>query len=172
MLVGVGIAFAAGLSYLALHFIVYVGVLRYRRAFQSERGIFLYHLVSAVFFAIIVVIITALILPHVAVAIAFGLIAAHGIYSITFLELWSLAEGSYSITIMNSAAANPGLSRQATIDALVKVGELKKSSRIQALTDLSLARREGNYWSLTPPGRCLAILFKGLLWLANVKGAG
>jgi hypothetical protein len=172
MLAGAGIAFAAGLSYLALHFIVYVGALRYKRAFQRERGIFLYHLVSAVLFAITVVAVTGLILPKTAVAIAFALVAAHGIYSLSFLELWSLAEGSYSITVMNSAAADPGLSREATIDALAQVGELKKSSRIRALTDLSLARREGDYWSLTRLGYCLAILFKGLSWLANIKKSG
>jgi len=76
-------------AYLAVHFAAYVLVLRHRAGLRSEKGIFLYHLASAVFAG----------LAGVAFAVfepdRFGLsglvlvLSLHGIYSLSFLELWS-----------------------------------------------------------------------------------
>jgi hypothetical protein len=83
-----GVTIGAGLGYLALHVLLYLLVLRDRRPFQSERGIFLYHFLSATVFTVVAL--TAAVSPFsdAALAVAIGLIAMHCIYSLSFLDGW------------------------------------------------------------------------------------
>src|SRR5713101_5852969 len=74
-----GVAAAGGLFYLGLHFLLYVCVLRDRPFFQSERGIFLYHFCSAAAFSLAALATGVAHFSDAAIAIAIGLIAAHGI---------------------------------------------------------------------------------------------
>ncbi len=100
-----GVTVAVGLSYLALHFLLYVLVLRGRPLVQSERGIFLYHFGSAAVFTLVAFCLAVSYFSDAAIAIAIGLSALHGIYSLSFLELWTLAEGSYSMSILTGIAS-------------------------------------------------------------------
>jgi hypothetical protein len=110
-------AFGIGLVYLVAHFVLYVFPLRQKAFFQSERGIFLYHLASAVLFSVAALALWKVEFNDAGLATALALIAAHGIYSISFLELWSLAQGSYSIAIIAGAASQGAVSREYLIEA-------------------------------------------------------
>jgi hypothetical protein len=167
-----GVTVAVGLSYLALHFLLYVLVLRGRPLVQSERGIFLYHFVSAAIFTLIAFAAAVSDFSDAAIAIAIGLSALHGIYSLSFLELWTLAEGSYSMSILTGIASQGTLSRDALIDAFARIGDAKKSDRLSVLSNLSLGRRDGSYWRLSARGQLLAILLNALVWLAAIKKRG
>src|SRR5262249_24097734 len=107
-----------------------------------------------------------------ALAIAIGLIVIHGIYSLSFSELWTLSEGSYSMSILTGIASCEMLSRNALIDAFAGIGDAKKGDRLSVLLKLSLAYRDGNHWRLTFRGRIVANLLSILVWLAAIKKRG
>jgi hypothetical protein len=167
-----GVTVAVGLGYLALHALLYVFVLRGRPLVQSERGIFLYHVVSAAILSLVAFAAVVSHLSDAALAIAIGLIAVHGIYSLSFLELWTLAEGSYSMSILTGIASQGTLSRNALINAFARIGDAKKSDRLSVLSNLSLGRRDGCYWRLSARGQLLANLLNVLVWLAAIKKRG
>jgi hypothetical protein len=166
------VAVALGLSYLALHVLLYVFLLRDRPLVQSERGIFLYHFVSATVLTLGAFVAAVTHFSDAMIAIAIGLIATHCIYSISFLELWTLAEGSYSMSILTGIASQGTLSRNSLIDAFARIGDAKKGNRLSVLSKLSLARREGNHWRLSARGRFLANVLNILVWLAAIKKGG
>jgi hypothetical protein len=167
-----GVTVAVGLSYLALHFLLYVLVLRGRPLVQSERGIFLYHFGSAAVLTLVALCFAVTYFSDAAIAIAIGLSALHGIYSLSFLELWTLAEGSYSMSILTGIASRGTLSRNALIAAFARIGDAKKSDRLAVLSNLSLGSRDGNHWRLSSRGRLLASLLNILIWLAAISKCG
>jgi hypothetical protein len=167
-----GISVAVALSYLALHVLLYVFALRSRPFFQSERGIFLYHFVSATLFTLAAFAAAAIRFSDAALAIATGLSAIHAIYSISFLELWTLAEGSYSMSILTGIASQGILSRNRLIDAFARIGDAKKANRLSVLSALSLAGRDSNQWRLSARGRLVAYVLNVLVWLAAIQKRG
>lgn len=167
-----GITVAVGLLYLMLHLMLYAFVLRDRPLFQSERGIFLYHFISAAVFSLVAFAALVTHFSDAALAVAIGLIVSHGIYSVSFLELWSLAQGSYSISIVTGIASGGALSRNAAIDTFARIGDAKKGDRLSVLSESSLAVRDGDYWRISARGRLLANLLNVLLWLAAVEKPG
>jgi hypothetical protein len=169
---GYHLATAVGLSYLAAHVLLYFSVLRNRRFFQSELGIFLYHLVSVTVLMVAALVIALVHFSDAALAVAIGLIAIHCIYSISFLELWSLAEGSYSMSIVTGIAAKGRVSRKALIDAFAGIGDVKKATRLSVLSKMSLAQRKEVHWHLSARGRLLAYALDLLIWLAAIKNRG
>jgi hypothetical protein len=167
-----GTTVAVGLAYLAAQILLYLFVFRKRRPFQSERGIFLYHFVSATVFTVVALGAAVAHSSDAALAIAVGLIATHCIYSLSFLELWTLAEGSYSMSILTGIASQGTLSRKSLIDAFARIGDAKKGNRLTVLSQLSLARRQGSHWQLSARGRLVARVVNVLIWLAAIKNRG
>jgi hypothetical protein len=165
-----GAAYAIALCWLALHFFVYALVLRHRSTFQTERGIFLYHLVSALLITTSAAFSCVLFASEPMFAAAVGIVAAHGIYSVSFLELWSLSQGSYSLSIM--AGTRKVLSRADLVDIFSRIGNEKKEGRIAGLSSSGLVHRDGGSWRLTAAGRVLANLLRVFLWLANIRERG
>jgi hypothetical protein len=151
---------------------VYVIVLRGRPLVQSERGIFLYHFVSATVFTLVAFCVVLTHFSDAALATAVGLSAVHGIYSLSFLELWTLAEGSYSMSILTGIASQRKLSRNTLIGAFARIGDAKKGDRLSILSKLSLSRRDNNHWRLSARGRLAANLVNLLTWLAAIKKSG
>jgi hypothetical protein len=161
-----------GSGYLVLHVLLYVFVFRGQAVFQSERGIFLYHFGSAMAFTLVAFAIAFTHFTDATFAIAIGLSAIHSIYSISFLELWTLAEGSYSMSILTAIASQGMVSRNRLIDAFARLGDAKKVNRLSVLSTLSLACREGGHWRLSARGQMLANALNVLVWLAAIKNRG
>ena len=94
---------AAALGYILLHAGLYFAVLRRIPACVTERGVFLYHFASAVCFSVAALTLW-LFVPASGASFPFvvGVVMLHGIYSLSFLEIWSLTEGSYSLQIMRA----------------------------------------------------------------------
>ena len=161
------------LLYLAAHAGVYFAVLGDWRARASESAIFLYHFISAI----------AVTGAFAAWAFAVGgaeawtwfvcAIMLHGIYSLSFLELWALADDSYSIAIMeiiDKVGAAPG---PALMQRLEAIGMGKQTSRLGALQAIGLVREVGDgSFTLSPAGRAAAFFGRTLLFLVNVRKHG
>jgi hypothetical protein len=153
-------------AYLALHLAFYVVALRNLPAFGSERVIFLYHAVPALVLVLIVAV-TLAIAPD-ATTLAFGVlvISIQGLYSLSFLELWALSDGGYSLQILEHLANSPG-----PFDAsrMKEIGAGKRTDRLQAAIHLGFVETNGKTFALTRVGRPIAGLFAGVLWLTNSK---
>src|SRR5262250_2953125 len=91
--------------YLALHFLFYAIALRGIGLLQSERAIFLYHFISAAGVAVVASVMAAVNPRSESFLAVATTLALHGVYSLSFLELWSLSEGGYSLTILDHVDA-------------------------------------------------------------------
>jgi hypothetical protein len=160
-----------GLAYLLVHFLSYVVCLRRVGALRTEKGILLFHLASFVV-ALVLAFASCRGLEGGALTAMWAVAAAHGIYSLSFLELWSLAQGSYSLRILSEVGSAPGSSQQSIVAALSAVGDQKKEQRLSALQALRLIERVDGYYRLTPRGRAAASLIRMLRWLANLRETG
>jgi|SRR3990172_10148720 len=154
--------------YLVGHFALYTLVLRNRESFLRERVIFGYHVLSAVALAL-VLLGTAVITAREEVLIeTVGALSLHGIYSLSFLELWSLSEAGYSLRILGELDT-PGGAPKVDLALLYRLGSSKKESRIESLQRLRLVRRQTQGVSLTPLGRVLAAALRAIAKAVNVK---
>lgn len=163
---------AAQLVYLVAHLAVYILILRQRYLFQTERGIFLYHLASAGFCSFVALGVLVIYRTDDAFADMCAMVAAHGIYSISFLELWSLAQGSYSLSIMKRGQSGQTPSRVELIDTFSRIGNVKKFDRLSGLSGSRLIQLRGDRWTLSGTGKALAAFLRALIWLANIRERG
>ena len=130
------------LAYVGVHFAIYALLLRGRASLRKEKGIFVYHLSSAILVGLAATIL-AFLEPS-----AFGLsgvalvLSVHGIYSISFLELWSLAQGGYSLSVLASIVKAESVSAAPDFSALELIGQLKQDDRIVALGVPQAAARD------------------------------
>jgi hypothetical protein len=122
------------LAYLSIHLILFFGLFKRLERFRLERNIFLYHLISFVGFCFL----QLLFAPPLTASnawlsyIAFG-ICIHGIYSLSFLELWSLTQGSYSLRILAAIKSGRGnFDLQVYQESFEDIGEQKLADRLGA----------------------------------------
>ncbi len=166
------LAYVLGVTYLVAHLSLYVAYLRRKRRLSSERGIFQYHFLSGCTFSLLLLALSAIYpTPHT-FAVAAGLIALHGIYSMTFLEFWSLTQGSYSIQIMRKVRLSDALPTAVAIRELSLIGEQKRQERLQALLDLGLLRQESERLVPTSTGHLAARGLRMLLYFTNYQESG
>ena len=160
------------LLYLVVHCFLYVLVLRHIRLFSSEKVIFLYHAFSAL--VIICIQLGMLVIePQLeGVVSSVGMISLHGIYSLSFLELWSLAEGGYSLNILDRVNIAHVKGLKVKLADLHQIGAFKKEGRIESLQRLRLVCRQGQRFSLTALGRLVALGLRAVAWSVNVKERG
>jgi hypothetical protein len=52
---------------------------------------------------------------------------------------------------------------------LEQIGASKKTTRLDSLVTLGLARREGDRFDLTPLGRLASLPLRLLVWLVNIR---
>ena len=157
-------------SFISLHAaligaIFFLHVFLFKYYLISEIRIFLFHVVIFLF------------LPMLSLSGAFALgwqiftldaVTLYGlsaIYSLSFLELWSLSEGSYSFQIL--AAIRSGTSVDVYNQASA-TGQKKQADRINAIVRLGLARKCDDHLVIIGKGR-LVVIVAGLL--ANAAGA-
>ena len=85
-----------------------------------------------------------------------GLLALQFIYSISFLELWTLSEGSHSPQILARVSRRGTISREELFTASEEIGARKKHHRLDDLLALKLiakttdgrlsSRQSAKYW--------------------------
>jgi hypothetical protein len=161
------------LAFLLAHAGLYFAVLRDSAALRSEKGIFLYHFISAV-----------LMTSSFGVwAVVHGgadawtwlacVIMLHGLYSLSFLELWALADDSYSLAILEIIERGGAAGVPALMQRLEEIGMSKQASRLDTLRTIGLVREAGDgSVALTPVGRTAVVLGRALLFLVDARKYG
>lgn len=152
------------IAWLAIHFTLYTLWARHTAALKQEKGIFLYHAVS--YALLTAALATAGLLGGLdrtgtATGFAAGL---HGIYSLSFLESWSLTQGSYSLAILDRIERSGGGATAGELAGLQQVGTRKRQLRADDVGRLGLVRPDG---SLSTAGRAAAILLRLVLRVSN-----
>jgi hypothetical protein len=163
-------ALAGGL--IPLHMLFYALLVRRMRGMYGERQIFLYHLASACTVTVLALCAWFIAPSAKAATMAIALIAAHGIYSMTFLEFWSLSQISYSREILLCAQRGEIDDAGSVPARLVEIGDVKRSGRIGSLQQLGLLVQRDGALELTGRGRVASALLRLLQWLPNMRGAG
>ncbi len=160
------------ICYLALHFGGYVLLFRHLEVFRRERPIFLYHAAPAL--AVTLTALTAAMVgPTPDRFASFVLVVSlHGVYSISFLELWSLAQGGYSVNMLGWFEQGRLAGVQPDLAQLEAIGTGKKTDRLAGLERLALIRPRGRGYGLTGRGRAVAAALYLILRTANLKEPG
>ncbi len=158
--------------YLIGHFLLYVFFLRNLPIFQKEKIVFLYHFGSFVLLTIVACITSYFYMQDFLIETTLFFICLHGIYSLSFLELWSLSQGSYSLTILNYFKQNGAVRKGDLVEKFAQLGEQKKNNRLEGIRDLGLIKLENDSWKITGNGLWLSKFFKSLLFLSNFKNSG
>lgn len=154
-------------GYIAIHFVLYLLIFRHLALFSTERGIFLLHVVSlggivALSFGIFL---WSPSVDYVALVVAAA--AAHGVYSLSFLECWLLSEGGYSLRLLSELVRRGAASLSELEQQFVDLSARKKADRLQSLLDVGLVRVDGDRFRLTRPGWALA---NAMALIANLAG--
>ena len=155
--------------YIAAHLLLYVAVWRQRPAFRQEKVIFAYHALSAVGVTLAVLVEPLVLGTPYDLQWIVAIVGLHGIYSTSFLELWSLAEGGYSLQILEELDRAERRGQPADVEALRAIGVAKQGNRLAGLASIGLVRQDGGRMELTGPGRLVASVFALLAWLTNVR---
>jgi hypothetical protein len=158
--------------YLAGHAALYLVALRDWPALDSEKGIFLYHFASAICVTAIFGIWALAGEPDAWTWFA-AVVFLHGVYSLSFLELWALADDSFSLAILRAIDRSGVTSREALREQLETIAARKRASRLDDLERVGLLRETGDgAVALTGAGRAWVLLGRSLLFLVNVRKYG
>ena len=153
--------------YICIHFLIYLLIFRNIKFFLREKVIFFYHFFSVFTVLIIFGILGAVSQSGLFVA-AIGALSLHGIYSLSFLEIWALSEGSYSLIILDRIAGSNGISVGKNQMELQGLGSSKKKKRIKNLQEIGLVTRQGEQFNLTGLGRLALRVLGSFMWLTNM----
>jgi hypothetical protein len=152
--------------YLAAHFALYAAFLRHLRLTASERGIFLYHFVPAVSWVLVLATLAAWV-PGIGIAHVALVAGLHGVYSLTFLELWALADGGYSLAILESLVPGNEAGLGSTLSELEQLGSAKQEVRLSDLLQMGLIERNADEYRLTPAGHLAGALIAAIARLSR-----
>jgi hypothetical protein len=163
---------AEGAGYIAVHGGLYVLALRHLACFGREIVIFAYHVVPFVFLTGLRLIWLALdpSAPEPLTTLAILLMIA--LYSFSFLELWALSDGGYSISIMARVDSLGGKGETLDVTDLLELGDAKKRSRVASLSRLGLIRPAGDRLVLTPLGWLISRGLRLIAWLVRIRQTG
>ena len=155
-----------GAAWCLAHLITFV-IMRGQTLWASERGIFRFHVASFAALAILVAIFMA---GGASIGTSAGALSLHGIYSLSFLELWSLSEGGFSVTALLKLSRKP-LPRPSLLAELGAIGQHKKDDRLRTLVSGGLISGDA-ILTLTERGRWAANAVRLLRSIANFKDVG
>lgn len=161
------ISLVIGIIYLALHFSIYAFCLRFHEAFAQEKIIFLYHFFSCVIIGLLLLGCFFLLPFREALILTICMAGLHGIYSISFLELWALSQDCYSLRILFDLRKKDASEETADSNFLKRqcFGKMKIEQRIQNLQHLGLITAVAELYQLTYRGLIAARLFKAIIYL-------
>ncbi len=158
-------------AYLIMHLLTYILYGRHSSILKNERGIFLFHFISFVVFIICFAATSYLANQSESLYIATAGIALHGIYSLSFLELWSLSQGGYSISILRLSPITTD-NEDGSLQKLEEIGNLKFSDRLKSLENLGMLKRNNNEIIVTTVGAIFTGLLKLFVKLTNCLDVG
>lgn len=159
-----------GLLALLFHLVFYF--LYIRKKYRNEMAIFLYFFI---YYFVIFTISCMLLIINCNTNLLSPIIlinSINGIYCLSFLELWSLSQISYSYEILIRVKSCGISIHSSEIIEMQNVGDNKRLSRIQSLSNIKILKSDGSYWRLSQLGRLISLLLTIILWLPNLKNRG
>jgi hypothetical protein len=158
-------------GFITAHLLLYLALLRYLKVFAGERTIVAYHaLAFAIVFAVVIAAFARGTLGFAALS---GLLALQFIYSISFLELWSLAQGSYSLQILLRISQHASSSREEILATCEAIGAEKKRHRLDNLLTFKLAARSADGCiELSTLGAMLVRSLRAIMRFTAIRDAG
>lgn len=153
------------------HFLFYVFWLRYNLKLREEKNIFLFHMISFLFFSFLLLIFY---LFDGFINFWYSFIAAlsvHGIYSMSFNLFWSSSQGGFSLGMIKKINVDK-LSRQECLDHFIRIGDNKRSSRLNNLQKMGLIKREDSKYKIDNKGRFIAYILRMLHFINNFGKTG
>jgi hypothetical protein len=140
---------------LPIFFLLYIVFIRHLQYFRSEFRIFFLHLIVVILINLIA---SLLLIYSSDFSIADFVItfSVYGIYCITFLEVWSLSQGGYSLSILHVINLANENKQDPNFSTLKKIGQEKQKSRIDYLIN-------SGYLEVVD-GCQLRLTSKGLFW--------
>lgn len=158
-------------GFITAHVLAYIAVFRYLRAFAAERTIVIYHGIA--FAAVFAVVAIAFARGSLGFAAACGMLALQYLYSLSFLELWTLAEGSYSLQILLRVSRQTSISREDILASCEAIGADKKRNRLDDLQSLKLiAKSPDGTFRLSLMGKMLVDMLSFIMRLTTIREAG
>ena len=158
-------------AWIAFHLGLYLLWLRRTVTFRNERVITIYHLTSGM--GLIVAVSARWIWSDLPCqpddCLAVG--SLHGLYSLTFLSLWSSAQGGFSLRILKSLrqGARP---RNDVMIEFARMGDEKRRERLQNLRRVGLIELRGADYCVTRKGRLVARMVGFVHWLNDFRVIG
>ena len=129
----------------------------------------MYHFLSAGLFAAFYFVYFALKAESGRFSLVCGMASLHGIYSLSFLELWSLCEAGYSLRVLDQVDKAFVDGQDFDRASLRNLGASKKENRAKDLETLGLLSKKDDKFTLSAKGRGLAIFLQGITWPSNAK---
>lgn len=155
--------------YILFHISLYILIGRNICRLRTEFGIFLFHLSSFLLLGIISIFV--LIGNQNILILLLGILSLHGIYSISFLELWSLSQGSYSIKILELSPITLATNSN-KLDILESLGDTKFIDRVESLQKIYLLHSDNDTLKVTCFGRIVAKILLTFARIANISNRG
>jgi hypothetical protein len=159
---------AGGAGWILVHFLTYAVALRFFAWARTERGIFLYHAGSFALLLAVAIGASAGETPSWTPAAGVLVLSGHGIYSLSFLELWSLSQGGFSLRLLYLIAE--GKKTEPASEALsAELGAVKVRQRLDSLEGLTLIGPGPEGKRLTPHGRAVAFVLRVIFQLTGSR---
>jgi hypothetical protein len=158
--------------YIATHFLLYVLIFRHLQRFRTERGIFSLHFLSASILLFSMVAHFLLLPTYNRFALILGAAAAHGIYSLSFLECWALSEGGYSLRVLSEIVRRGTVPVSDLERHFVELSAQKKKDRASSLMTLGLICVQDERYTLTTKGKMIACTIAAVATLADFRVRG
>ena len=162
--------FISAIVYAAIHFIICMTAIWTCRL--RERGIFLFHVGSFLILGVMLIGFLLLNFSEGFFTAAVASLAFHAIYSLSFLELWALSDGGFSLRILADASGPARLTLRDIVARHRKVSDEKKIRRIASLISLGLVSKDGMAYRLTSRGRFVSTCFAGIAALSGFRQGG
>ena len=158
-------------GFIVAHVLAYIAIFRHLKVFAAERTIAIYH--GLAFAAVFAVVVVAFARGTIGFAASCGLLALQYVYSLSFLELWTLAEGSYSLQILLRVSRQASISREEILASCEAIGSDKKRNRLHDLQSLRLiAEGPDGTFKLSAMGRILVDMLSLVMRLTTIREAG
>ena len=158
-------------AWVGLHFVTFALVFRRLAVFGSEKVILLYHLLSCAAAGMGVVLWGVWASSPEFFSALLAVIGLHGVYSMSFLVMWSSSEGGFSLRMMKALEGGPR-PRSDVADEFIALGDTKRVQRLSSLQRSGWVREEGGLYRPTAAGVLLALLLRALHAINNYERTG
>jgi len=162
--------FLLTISIILINILYFHFFFRHSHSRTSEGGIFKLELISSIFVGILGVLLIFKNPDPIIISCVLGCLFLHGIYSLTFLEFWALAQGSFSQEIVKLA-----LHKQITntsIDQLIEIGDGKLKSRLKGLEAGEMIKFQDDIWVISAKGIAFSACMHYIQKIVDLRDPG